>query len=250
VIRLAPLLTTIILAQSFAQAAEKPLPEKIVFNRDVRPILSENCFKCHGPDQKARKAERRLDTREGALAENEGIRAIVPGNLTASELHMRIHSEDKEERMPPPKSGKKITPRQIVILDKWIEQGAEYQAHWAYLAPVKAPVPQIEDAAFVRNPIDAFVLARQRELGLEHAPEADARTLCRRLYFDLTGLPPKPRTSMHSLPIQSAISPTAFSPHPLSANASRSIGSMSCAMRTASVFTRTIRATSGRIAIT
>jgi hypothetical protein len=192
VIRLTPFFTAIVLVSSFAYAAERPLPEKIVFNRDVRPILSENCFKCHGPDQKARKAERRLDTRDGALVENEGIRAIVPGSLGASEMHVRIHSEDNDERMPPLKSGKKITPRQIAILDKWIEQGAEYQAHWAYLAPVKAPVPQIDDAAFVKNPIDSFVLARQRQLGLAHAPEADARTLCRRLYFDLTGLPPKP----------------------------------------------------------
>ena len=187
-----PFFAAVLLASSFAQAADKPLPDKIVFNRDVRPILSENCFKCHGPDQKARKAERRLDTREGALAENEGVRAIVPGNLPVSEMHLRIHSEDKDEKMPPPKSGKKLTPRQIGILDRWIAQGAEYQPHWAYLAPVRPPVPAIDDPAFVKNPIDALVLARQRELGLPHAPEADARTLCRRLYFDLTGLPPKP----------------------------------------------------------
>src|SRR4051794_3760334 len=110
-------------------------PEKIEFNRDVRPILSENCFKCHGPDAKERKGERRIDTAEGAIAEHENVRAIVPGNLEASELWLRINSDDPEEQMPPPKSGKHVSSAQKEILRRWIEQGAEYQAHWAYLPP-------------------------------------------------------------------------------------------------------------------
>ncbi len=182
----------IVAAASLSRAAERPIPETIEFNRDVRPILSENCFKCHGPDQKARKADRRLDTRDGALAEIEDIRAIVPGDLEASDMHARIHSGDKDEQMPPPKSDKKLTPRQIAILDQWIAQGAQYQAHWAYLPPVKAPAPTIDEPDFVKNPIDAFVRARQRELGLDHSPAADPRTLIRRVSLDLTGLPPTP----------------------------------------------------------
>src|SRR3954466_3095383 len=112
-------------------AAEAPLPEKIDFNRDVRPILSDLCFKCHGFDDKARKAGRRLDTVEGALAESEGVRAIVPGKLPVSELHARIRSTEKDEAMPPFKTGKKLTERQKAVLDRWIEQGAPYGKHWS-----------------------------------------------------------------------------------------------------------------------
>ena len=183
--------TLLFLALS-ATAADLPLPAKIEFNRDVRPILAETCFKCHGFDQKHREGKRRLDTREGALEDNDGVRAVVPGKLKESEVHLRIHSTDKDEQMPPPDSGKKVNARQIAILDKWIEQGAEYQPHWAYAPLARPAVPAASEPAFVRNPIDAFVVSRQRELGLKHAPEADARTLCRRLYFDVTGLPPAP----------------------------------------------------------
>src|SRR5271154_3798308 len=114
--------------------AEVP-QEKIDFNRDVRPILSGTCFKCHGFDDKARKGDRRLDIREGALAEKDGVRAIVPGNLTESDFSVRIHSTDSDEKMPPPKSGKSITPPQIAILDPWIQQGAKYDKHWAFVKP-------------------------------------------------------------------------------------------------------------------
>ena len=168
-----------LLAAPLARAADAALPDRIEFNRDVRPILSDTCFKCHGPDKKHREADRRLDTREGALAENDGVRAIVPGKLSESEAHERMHSTDADEQMPPPKSGKKLTARQMAILDKWIEQGAEYQPHWSYLVPVRSAVPPATDAAFVKNPIDALVLARQRELGLAHAAEADRATLIR-----------------------------------------------------------------------
>ncbi len=169
------------------------LPAKIDFNRDVRPILSENCFKCHGFDPKTRDSGRRLDTRDGALAEKDGVRAVVPGKLAESDLHVRIHSTDKDEQMPPPKSGKKLTPRQIAILDKWIEQDAPYAVHWAFQKPVQAPLPAIQSAKFkVRNPIDAFIVARLEKENLPQSAEADKYTLARRLSLDLIGLPPTP----------------------------------------------------------
>ena len=173
---------------SASRAADLPLPQKIEFNRDVRPILSENCFKCHGFDEKKREAKRRIDTREGALAESEGVRAIVPGKLAESELHARIHSTDSDEQMPPPKSGKKLSDRQRAIIDRWIEQGAEYQAHWAYAPLEKNGKGKTEGG----NPIDALVRARLSQIGLSPSPPADARTLIRRLSLDLTGLPPMP----------------------------------------------------------
>ncbi len=169
-----------------AHAGEPPLPATVDFNRDVRPILSDNCFKCHGFDPGTRKAGRRLDTREGALAEKDGVRAVVPGKLDESDAHVRIHSDDKDEQMPPPKSGKKLTPAQIAMLDKWIAQGAPYAVHWAFVKPVQATPPK------ARNPIDAFVLARLEKEKLTPAPEAEKYTLCRRLYLDLIGLPPTP----------------------------------------------------------
>ncbi len=166
-----------------ARAAEQPLS----FNRDIRPILSEICFSCHGPDKKARKAGRRLDTREGALAESDGVRAIVPGDLAASELVARIVSQDPDERMPPPESERKLTARQIAMLRKWIEQGARWEPHWAFIAPKRPVVPKNSE---IRNPIDAFIGARLESEGLKPSPEADKTTLIRRVSFDLTGLPP------------------------------------------------------------
>jgi hypothetical protein len=178
---------------AFAWSAEPPLPAKIEFNRDVRPILSDTCFKCHGFDPKQREGGRRFDTREGALAEIEGLRAVVPGKLAESDMHVRIHSKDPDEQMPPPKSGKKLTAQQRAILDRWIEQGAQYQEHWSYIQPSRPPVPEVRDSGQpVRNPIDAFVQAQLGERGLKASSEADPRTLARRLFFDLTGLPPKP----------------------------------------------------------
>ena len=186
-LRLLPFLATACLL-----AEEAALPEKIDFNRDVRPILSENCFKCHGFDPKNRKGDRRIDTREGALAEKDGVRAIVPGKLDQSDLSARIHSTDKDDQMPPPKSGKQITARQIAILDKWIEQGAPYDLHWAFKKPAQAPLPAVQQAHWPHNAIDRFVLARLEAAGLTPSPEADKYTLCRRVYLDLIGLPPTP----------------------------------------------------------
>ncbi|MCE9609841.1 MAG: PSD1 and planctomycete cytochrome C domain-containing protein [Chthoniobacter sp.] len=171
---------------SMILAADSAGTPALDFNRDVRPILSDNCFKCHGFDPATRKADRRLDTREGALEELDGVRAIVPGNLRQSDFSTRIHSTEKDEQMPPPKSGKKLTPAQIATLDKWIEQGAPYAAHWAFVKPVQAPVPAL------RNPIDAFIRARLEKEKLQPSPEADKYTLIRRVSLDLTGLPPTP----------------------------------------------------------
>jgi hypothetical protein len=154
----------------------------ISFNRDIRPILSDNCFFCHGPDAGHRQADLRLDLRDGAVTAG----AIVPGKPDESTLIERIRSGDPDEVMPPPHTNKKLDDRQRELLAAWIEQGAEYQKHWSYEKPVKAEVP-----AGV-NGIDHFVRKRLAEVGIEPSPEADRRTLIRRLSFDLLGLPPSP----------------------------------------------------------
>lgn len=164
---------------------------EISFNRDIRPILSDNCFACHGPDKRARKADRRLDTADGATAEIDGVRAIVPGDLAKSDLVARIESHDPDEVMPPPKSEKKLKPEQVALLKTWIEQGAKYEPHWAFIAPVRPPVPEVGGRK-LKNPIDAFILARLERDGLKSSPEADRTTLIRRVTYDLTGLPPTP----------------------------------------------------------
>jgi hypothetical protein len=161
---------------------------RVEYNRDVRPILAENCFACHGPDSAARKANLRLDQRDAALKKE----AFVPGKPADSELVSRITSADADEVMPPPGSHKKLTPTQKDLLTRWVAQGAEYQPHWSLIAPTRPPLPVVKNAGWVRNPIDRFVLARLEAEGLTPAPEADRRTLARRLALDLTGLPPSP----------------------------------------------------------
>ncbi|MBT3468694.1 MAG: DUF1549 domain-containing protein, partial [Opitutae bacterium] len=163
--------------------------EGILFNRDVRPILSENCFPCHGKDAKHRKANLRLDEREDALLVREGIRAIVPGDLAKSEAWARIISTDKGEVMPPPKTHKELTAADKDVLKRWIEQGAVYEGHWSFSAPQKQGVPKVSGTT---NPIDAFLQNRLREEGIKPAETAKPETLVRRLYLDLTGLPPTP----------------------------------------------------------
>jgi hypothetical protein len=168
-----------------------PLPATVEFNRDIRPILSENCYKCHGPDTKAREGSLRFDTKEGIFAAlEEGRHAVVAGHLAKSELWKRVTSNAKDEKMPPAKSGKKLTPREVSLLKKWIEQGAPWQGHWAFIPVQRPPVPEVRHPAWVQNPIDAFILARLEKEGLLPSPEADPITLIRRLTFDLTGLPP------------------------------------------------------------
>ena len=160
-------------------------PARIEFNRDVRPILSENCYFCHGPDKNQRKAKLRLDERESALKHG----AIVPGKPDDSELVLRILSED-EDVMPPREAHKTLSEAQKQTLQDWIAQGAEYQAHWAYVAPLRRPVPDVRRQDWVRNPIDAFLLASLESRGIDPAPEAQKRRLVRRAYLDLLGLPP------------------------------------------------------------
>jgi hypothetical protein len=164
--------------------------QKIDFNRDIRPILAENCYQCHGPDQAKRKAHLRLDTRDGIFSKGRNALPVIPGNPEQSELFQRITAKDPSERMPEPRSGKTLSAGQIDAIKKWIEQGALWKGHWAYLKPARPPVPAIGLAGFVINPIDQLVLARLREANLQPSPEADRVTLIRRLYFDLLGLPP------------------------------------------------------------
>ncbi len=164
------------------------LADEVEFNRDIRPILRETCFRCHGPDSGSRKADLRLDRREDAIKAG----AIKPGDLDASEAIARIFSEDPEEVMPPPKSHKSLNAAQKDLIKRWVASGAEYQPHWAFIPPEKAEPPAVKEAEWSKNPIDRFLLARMEEKGLKHAPEADRRTLARRASLDLTGLPPAP----------------------------------------------------------
>jgi hypothetical protein len=166
-------------------------PRPVVdFGRDILPILSDNCFRCHGPDARARKAGLRLDTPEGALRKADPV--IVPGKSAASELVRRIASTSAEVVMPPPKSNRKLSPRQIELLRQWIDQGARWGRHWALEKPGRPALPRLRDGTWPRNAIDAFVLARLEADGLKPSPEAARETLIRRVTLDLTGLPPTP----------------------------------------------------------
>ena len=176
----------------FATSPLLPAADAIDFNRDIRPILSSNCFLCHGPDAHDRKAKLRLDTREGAIRLNDGVRAIDPDALADSEFLHRIASSDKEEVMPPPESHKVLSEEQKTLLRKWILSGAEYKEHWAFLPPAKTTAPSTQEKARIHNPVDTFILANLAKAGLEQSAEADRRTLIRRVTYDLTGLPPAP----------------------------------------------------------
>lgn len=164
----------------------KAADSKVEFNRDVRPILSDKCFYCHGPDKNHRKADLRLDVRADAVS----AKAISPGKPAESELIVRIFTANEDDLMPPPEAHKTLTQAQKELLKRWIEQGAEYQEHWAYLPAKRINPPTVENTAWVRNPIDAFIVAKLSASKLTPSPEADRRTLLRRLSLDLTGLPP------------------------------------------------------------
>jgi len=170
------------------QAAAK----KVDFNRDIRPILSDTCFKCHGPDAQQRMANLRLDETEGLFVDRGGYRIIVPGDAVKSKLYEKISSTDDAVRMPPVYSGRTLTPKQIELFKEWIDQGAKWDTLWSFVPPKRPAVPEVKDKAWTRNPIDNFVLARLEAEGLKPSPEADRATLLRRVYFDLTGLPPTP----------------------------------------------------------
>jgi hypothetical protein len=168
-------------------------PAKVDFDLVVRPILSENCYKCHGPDEDVRKAGLRFDVRAGALRPaKSGRSAIVPGAPERSEMLTRITALEPEKRMPPPSTGKKLAQAQIESLRTWISQGAVFEAHWAYVKPIRPPLPAVRNEAWARNPIDRFILARLEREALKPANEADRNVLIRRVSLDLTGLPPTP----------------------------------------------------------
>jgi hypothetical protein len=174
------------------ETAEAPAEAKVDFNRDIRPLLSDRCFYCHGLDKKRRKGELRLDQREFAVAEAEsGFAPIVPGNADDSELMLRLVESDDSMCMPPKDFGKDpLTPEQVALFGRWIDQGAEYQSHWAFKPLARPEPPAVQDASYCEHPIDRFVLARLEQDGIAPSPEADRVTLIRRLAFDLTGLPP------------------------------------------------------------
>ncbi len=162
--------------------------EPIHFNRDIRPILADNCFSCHGLDSVAREADLRLDQRDAAIEQG----AIDPGNPDDSELIARLITDDDDLRMPPPDTKKELTDDQRELLSRWIAAGAEYETHWAFIPPKMPDLPELDDVSWAKNEIDLFVLARLREDGLTPAAEAEPHRLFRRLHLDITGLPPRP----------------------------------------------------------
>ena len=160
------------------------------FNRDIRPILSDNCYPCHGPDAKARKADLRLDTRDGAFRVKDGKRVLNSGHSAQSELHRRLVATDPDDLMPPAKSNRKLSPAQIELVRRWIDEGAQWSQHWAFVAPGRPAVPRVQNPEWPRNPIDHFILAELEKNALAPAPAAARETLLRRVTLDLTGLPP------------------------------------------------------------
>jgi hypothetical protein len=190
-IRLLILCGGLLLASLIPTRAEPPRPA-IDFNRQIRPILSENCFACHGPDERTRKAKLRLDTKEGLFAVlRSGGHAVVASKPDQSEAIARVTSTEPGEIMPPVKSGKKLKPEQIELLKRWVNEGANWSEHWAFVPPRRPPVPDSRNPQpGIRNPIDTFIDAKRQAAGLTSSPEADRTTLIRRVTLDLTGVPP------------------------------------------------------------
>jgi len=169
------------------------LPDEVSYNLHIRPILSDNCFACHGPDANKREAGLRLDMEEGSfktLQDNPQAHTIVPGNVNRSEVYSRIISNDPNDQMPPPESNLTLSDHQIQLIEKWIKQGAVYEPHWAFIPPQLSALPKVKSTSWVRNEIDYFILREQENQRLAPNKEADKETLLRRLSLDLTGLPP------------------------------------------------------------
>src|SRR5437016_11974551 len=166
--------------------------EPVDFSSQIRPIISSKCFSCHGPDESSRKAKLRLDLREEAIKDHKGTRAIVPGDVANSEMVRRITATDPDDIMPPPKTGRTLSAAEIDLLKRWIQQGAPYSPHWAFVKPERAALPSVKMKSWPRNAIDYFILAKLEKNGLKPSPPADRHALARRLALDLTGLPPTP----------------------------------------------------------
>lgn len=166
--------------------------ELVDFDRDIRPILSDNCFQCHGPDKENRDAELRLDRKENAFGIHNGVARIVPGKPGESELFRRVSATDPETRMPPKDSGRILTDQQIHLIRDWIAQGAEWKEHWAFVPPARPPEPVTKSTGWIRNAVDSFILSRLESAGLQPTTDANRSTLIRRVTLDLTGLPPSP----------------------------------------------------------
>ncbi|MEO6434261.1 MAG: DUF1549 domain-containing protein, partial [Tepidisphaeraceae bacterium] len=180
-------------AKPAAALAPAPSNRKIDFNRDIRPILTDNCYFCHGPDKEQRKADLRLDTREGLFQVKDDVAAVVPGKLDDSVMFMRITSDDPEFVMPHPDSKKTLKPEQVQLIKQWIEQGAEWKGHWSFEAPARPIAAEGKSDGLAPNPIDRFIAETLAEQGLKPSLEADPVALIRRLTFDLVGLPPTPQ---------------------------------------------------------
>ncbi|KAB2661248.1 MAG: DUF1553 domain-containing protein [Verrucomicrobia bacterium] len=180
-----------VIARTGLGAAPAPTPPPVDFNRDIRPILSDHCYACHGPDEGKRKGGLRLDRQEDAFRElKSGKHALVAAKPGEGTLVERVLSKDPDEIMPPPKGGKPLSAEQIRLLKQWVAQGAPWKQHWSFVAPDRPPLPTVRDARWPRNDLDRFVLARLEKEGIAPAPEADKATLVRRATLDLTGLPP------------------------------------------------------------
>ncbi len=184
---LAALIVAFVAADNSIRAGEG---DEIQFNRDVRPILSDKCFFCHGPDEEERKADLRLDIASDAFKDLGGYAAIVPGDVSGSELVARLVTRDTDDLMPPPDSGKVLTKEEIKIIRQWIASGAAYETHWSYSTPVRHSLPVAADPSWPQQPIDYFILSALESKGIQPSEEASANTLARRLHLDLTGLPP------------------------------------------------------------
>lgn len=182
----------LIFSQSAVSIFSQAAPAPVRFNRDIRPILSDNCFACHGPDEKQRKGKLRLDEQKGAFAERDGQWIIKPGSKEASLLFQRLTTHDPDDRMPPVDSGKELSKEQVDLVGAWIDSGAHWEGHWAFISPERPALPRPNDLNWPRNPIDHFVLARIEQEGLAPSRPAGKETLIRRASLDLTGLPPTP----------------------------------------------------------
>ena len=187
-------LYTLHACNSSGQGDAEQIPDTISYNFNIRPILSDKCYKCHGPDATHREADLRLDIPENAyraLKDNPSAHALVPGDPMLSEVYRRISTKDTTEQMPPPSSNlKKLTPFEVDLIEKWIKQGAKYEKHWAFVPPHSSPVPQVKNNTWPKNAIDNFILQKLEQKGISPNPEADKERLLKRVSLDLTGLPP------------------------------------------------------------